>query len=35
MMMLAVAMLAASPALQIEKRIKESNKYQNGKVKIK
>jgi hypothetical protein len=27
-MMLAVAMLAASPALQIEKRIKESKKNQ-------
>jgi hypothetical protein len=34
-MMLAVAMLAASPALQIEKRIKESKKNQNSKVKIK
>jgi hypothetical protein len=28
-------MLAASPALQIEKRIKESKKNQNSKVKIK
>ena len=30
-----VAMLAASPALQIEKRVKESKKNQNSKVKIK
>ena len=35
LMMLAVAMLAASPALQIEKRINESKKNQNSKVKIK
>jgi hypothetical protein len=34
-MMLAVAMLTASPALQIEKSIKESTKNQNSKVKIK